>query len=189
MFAYRQFIAIGLACFGVFVLAVGVTRELQDDVARAGVEASVDAASEKPIYEQWGVGPTALPKPTLASPSPADASVLAHPEVIALLDHLRQHGIALENPEASRISFLYSVPGIAYRIGRGGLAIHPFPNREAAEQRASEIPNELARPSLGEWVDQPHFYRCPSTLVLYLGRDAKVMEALEEQCGPPFAGL
>ncbi len=57
MFAYRQFIAIGLACFGVFVLAVGVTRELQDDVARAGVEASVDATSEKSIYEQWGVGP------------------------------------------------------------------------------------------------------------------------------------
>jgi hypothetical protein len=108
---------------------------------------------------------------------------------MALIDDLRQHGIALENPEASQISFLYPVPGVAYRIDRGGLAIHPFPNREAAEKRANEIPSELTRPSTGNWVDQPHFYRCKSILVLYLGRDAHVLHALNESCGPPFAGL
>jgi hypothetical protein len=188
MFANCQIIAIGLACAGILFFTFDVGRELQDDAARARVEASVQATIEKPSYGQWGLGPTAVPRPTLASPPQVDASVLANPEVMALIDDLRQHGIALENPEASQISFLYPVPGVAYRMGRGGLAIHPFPNREAARKRANEIPSELARPSTGNWVDQPHFYRCQSTLVLYMGRDAKVMEALEEQCGPPFAG-
>lgn len=186
MFANRPIIAIGLACVGILFFTFGAGRELQDDAARARVEASVQATSDKPSYGQRGKGPTALAKPTLASLPQVDASVLANPEVMALIDDLRQHGIVLENPEASQISFLYPVPGVAYRIDRGGLAIHPFPDRMAAEKRASEIPGELTRPSLGDWVDQPHFYRCQSALVLYLGRDARVLQALDDECGPPF---
>ncbi len=193
MFANRQIIAIGLACVGVLMLAVGIWPESQDQTPQERVTGGIYATDEKPPYGQWGLtspagAPTVIPKPTLASPSQADASVLANPEVIGLLDVLRRHGIALENPSESRVAFLYPVPGAAYRVGRGGLAFHPFPNREAAEKRANEILNELTRPSLGEWVDQPHFYRCQSTLVLYLGKDARVMQALEESCGPPFAG-
>jgi hypothetical protein len=37
-------------------------------------------------------------------------------------------------------------------------------------------------------VDKPHFYRCKSTIVLYLGTNAQVTQALTEFCGAEFAG-
>lgn len=133
------------------------------------------------------IQPTSDPHPTIESSSPVDSTVIANGDVVQLLDLLRQRGITLENPDDSRAAFLYPVRGVFYRVDSGWLALHPFPSPQAAERRARAIPREQSR-SIIDWVDQPHFYRCKSTLVLYLGRDARIMQALTGFCGPEFAG-
>jgi hypothetical protein len=130
---------------------------------------------------------TAMPHPTVQSPSQVDTSITTNTDVAQLLDYLRQRGIPLQNPEGSRAAFLYPVPGIAYRLDSGWFYIHLFPDAQAAEQRASQMPPEMT-PSVIDWVDKPHFYRCKSTIVLYLGTNAQVTQALTEFCGAEFAG-
>ncbi len=49
------------------------------------------------------------------------------------------------------------------------------------------MPPEMT-PSVVDWVNQPHFYRCLSTIVLYLGDKIQITQALTEFCGSEFAG-
>ncbi len=139
--------------------------------------------TEAPIVETGTLGP----EPALPSPAPADPSVTQNADVIRLLDGLRQRGLTLGNPEESRAAFIYPVPGVAYRLSGGWLHIHPFPNVAAAIQHVRQLPAQLT-PTLAEWVAPPHFYRCESAIVLYLGNNAAVMQALGELCGAEFAG-
>lgn len=113
--------------------------------------------------------------------------ITANADIVQLLDYLRQRGVTLQNPEESRAAFLYPVPGVAYRLDSGWLHIHLFPNAQATEQRVNRIPREMT-PSVIDWVDKPHFYRCKSTIVLYLGTNVQIMQALTEFCGIEFAG-
>ncbi len=130
---------------------------------------------------------TATPESTIPLLSPADPTITANADVVQLLDHLKQRGISVGDPQASRAAFLYPIPGVAYEFDGGRLYVHLFPNAQAAQQRANQIPPEMT-PSVIDWVDKPHFYRCKSTIVLYLGTNARVMQALTEFCGAEFAG-
>lgn len=131
-------------------------------------------------------GPTQPHEPTI-TPVPADPAVLANPDVVQLLDSLRARGISVGGPQESRAAFLYPVQGVAYAFTRGWLHIHPFPNAQAAQARAKQIPAEMT-PSIVDWVAPPHFYLCKSAIALYLGTDAQVMRALSDFCGAEFAG-
>jgi hypothetical protein len=148
---------------------------------------SLSACVTKP--SEMGALPqvTAMPHPTVQSPLQVDTSITTNSDVAQLLNHLRQRGIPLQNPEGSRAAFLYPVPGIAYHFESGWLHIHPFPSAQAAEQRANQMLPEMT-PSVIDWVDKPHFYHCKSTIVLYLGTNAQVTQALTEFCGAEFAG-
>ncbi len=128
------------------------------------------------------------PEPLIGTPALVNQTVAANADVVALVDYLKQRGITARDPEESRAAYLYPVPGVAYKLDGGWLFIHPFPSPQAAETRARQLPPELT-PSVVDWVDKPHFYRCKSTLVLYLGTDAKTLQALAEFCGAQFARL
>lgn len=145
------------------------------------------ACAPKP--SEVGASPqvTAVSHPTIQSLSPVDAAILENADVVQLLEYLRKRGLTLQNPEASRAAFLYPVPGIVYRLERGWLHIHLFSSVLAAEQRASQMLPEMT-PSVIDWVDKPHFYRCKSIIVLYLGTNVEIRQALNEFCGVEFAG-
>lgn len=39
-----------------------------------------------------------------------------------------------------------------------------------------------------DWVDRPHFYRKDNLIILYVGRDRRVLDLLDAFAGSPFAG-
>ncbi len=127
------------------------------------------------------------PESVIGTPAPTNPTVAANADVVALVDYLKQRGITARDPEESRAAYLYPVPGVAYKLDGGWLFVHPFPSPQAAEARARQLPPELT-PSVVDWVDKPHFYRCKSTLVLYLGTSTQILQALAEFCGAQFAG-
>ncbi len=128
-----------------------------------------------------------MPEPTVAAPAPANATVTANADVVSLVNFMKQRGIALDNPHESRAAFLYPVPGVVYEMGREGLYIHLFPSAQDADRRARQMPTEMT-PSVIDWINKPHFYRCQSMIVLYLGTNAQITQALAEYCGTEFAG-
>ncbi len=130
---------------------------------------------------------TAMAEPAVASPAPANATVTANADLVSLLDYMKQRGIVPKNPHESRAALLYPVPGVAYEIDGEWLYVHPFPSVQAAEQRAKQMPPEMT-PSVMDWVNKPHFYRCKSVIVLYLGVKTQITQALTEFCGGEFAG-
>ncbi len=160
-------------------------------VSSANVSAPTQAPSAAPTVARPTVAPvtppshTAMPQPTVAS-APAGPAVLANPDVIRVLDDLKQRGISVGEPHESRAAFLYPVEGAAYTFAQGWLHIHPHANAQAAEERASQIPSELAR-SIADWIAPLHYFRCQSVIALYLGSDIQVMQALTDLCGPEFA--
>jgi hypothetical protein len=103
-----------------------------------------------------------------------------------ILSHLRSQGIDLTLTGPSAVGWLSAAPGAAYQIGEEQLYIHTYPNEAAALAAAATIPPS-ADNGLMDWVDTPHFFRCAKVIVLYLGKDQRVLDVLATDCGPPFA--
>ncbi len=123
------------------------------------------------------------PDPTFAVEGVAD-----DPAVRGLIAGLRQRGVHPRLEGRSMVPWLGAAPGQAYQIGDGdsGLYVHLYCSVEAAKSAASQIP-PTADNGMSDWIDEPHFYRCDRLIVLYLGRNSKVIGALEDVCGPAFA--
>ena len=54
------------------------------------------------------------------------------------------------------------------------------------EQSVVTNPLVIALLALLDWVAPPHYSQCDRLIVLYLGSEARVVEALSELCAPPF---
>lgn len=64
-----------------------------------------------------------------------------------------------------------------------------YANPAAAKADAAKIgPDGNPKGSQVLWVEPPHFYLRDRVLVIYVGRDAKMMAMLGRLLGPPFAG-
>ena len=118
-------------------------------------------------------------------PTVVEQSVVTNPLVMALLANLRQRGFSTELLDASRDELQPGVPGQAYRLGDGWLHVHVYPDAAAAAAAAAGIPHD-PHLALLDWVAPPHYSQCDRLIVLYLGSEARVVEALSELCAPPF---
>lgn len=132
-----------------------------------------------------GAPPPPTPRPTVIVPE-----VAGHPAVEPLLAALRAHGVA---PQPFAVSALagFTAPGQAYRlgddIGREQLFLHVYADGGAAGADAAHLRSILSAPNL-DWIAPPHFFLCDTVIAAYLGRDARVLDALTARCGPQFAG-
>ena len=104
-----------------------------------------------------------------------------------ILDDLRTAQITLTFLGPSRAMWLSNAPGAAYKLDTGWLHIHAYPDTAVAQATAARIP-PTADTGMTDWVDVPHFFRCDSLIILYLGREQRVLEILETHCGAQFAG-
>lgn len=83
-----------------------------------------------------------------------------------------------------------SVKGRGFMVGNDSIQIFEFENAAFADAFSATVSSDGAR--VGEtfvtWIAQPHFYRSGNVVVIYLGNDAGVAEALEGILGKQFAG-
>lgn len=107
--------------------------------------------------------------------------------VTPLLQALAQHHVFLRN---EGISQAFDSPGVVYAVDPTSktekLFIHSYPDAAAAAAVAAAIPPD--GPPAADYIDEAHFFRCNTLLVLYLGTKLNTLDALTAECGAQFAG-
>lgn len=110
---------------------------------------------------------------------------------------LSEAGVALVFNAEAEMDYL---PGLArvYQAGaEGSLEVHAYPSEAEAELVAALIhedgrwiddPLEPEVPYFVDWRGTPHAFLKGAMLVIYVGRDPLILQALETALGPAFAG-
>ena len=107
----------------------------------------------------------------------------------ALVDTLHAMGLTVELAGKIRQPF-FSAQGEVVGVNGYEVEVFEYPDATAAEADASLVSADggSVGPTLVHWVAPPHFYRRGRLLVVYIGEDPAVAEALESVLGPQFAG-
>jgi hypothetical protein len=111
-----------------------------------------------------------------------------------LVEALESHGVTLRaaTPEPPGV---LGVRSTVYRVDGGELHVFAFQSesraRHAAELVAPDgymVTTESGINQMVDWVAPPHWFRYGRQIAVYLGSDAKTIDALEAIAGPQFAG-
>ena len=111
-------------------------------------------------------------------------------DLARLIKELRATG-ATVNLSKERISEpFFSARGRVIQVNSQAVWVFLYANATAAEKDAAGIGRDgmtigHSKPS---WLGTPHFYRQRRLIVLYLGDDSRVLEALTRILGHQFAG-
>jgi hypothetical protein len=115
----------------------------------------------------------------------------AKPTDLAKLIHeLRASGAAVNLSKEKISQPFFSARGRVIHVNSQAVWIFLYPNVTAAEKDAAKISRDgmtigHSKPS---WLGTPHFYRQRRLIVLYLGDDSRVTDALTHVLGQQFAG-
>jgi hypothetical protein len=107
----------------------------------------------------------------------------------SLVKSLRAAKIPVEREEEVEQPF-FSVKAKVILLYGDPVQIFEYPSSARADAEATLVSSNgrtvgTAKPL---WIAPPHFYKKDKLLVLYLGRNEKVLQALEAQLGRQFAG-
>ncbi len=103
-------------------------------------------------------------------------------------DELRAAGLRVEDLGPIEQTF-FTVPARVYRVEGDDLQVYAYSSEEAAAADAAKVrPNGAIGTSMPLWIAPPHFFRRGSTLVIYLGTNARLLAELERLMGKQFAG-
>ena len=113
-------------------------------------------------------------------------SVSTYDELVAAL---RDNGSAVESLDP--ISQPFFVPeGRVISVDGSEVQVFEYPNEEDALLAAGTISSDGG--SIGttmvSWIEAPHFFRSGSLIVLYVGEEDVVVDALKAVLGPQIAG-
>jgi len=119
--------------------------------------------------------------------SSSDANPIA--DTASLLRNLRASGARVEAAGPVEQPFL-SVEGRMVTLNGEGVQVFEYPDAAQMEAQAAQIsPTGTAvGTSRVHWIAPPHFFKRGRVLVLYVGEDRSVIEALEAALGGQFAG-
>ena len=78
--------------------------------------------------------------------------------------------------------------GKIFRLGGGDVEVYEFESKEETDAAAAKIGADGIVAGEPQWSATPNFYRTEKVIVLYLGDDQSVRDALELAIGPRFAG-
>ncbi|HYN87782.1 MAG TPA: hypothetical protein VER55_04605 [Ardenticatenaceae bacterium] len=136
--------------------------------------------------------PAAAPTPTVAAPATqpdAESEGGTVEDLAGLVSALEGQGANVEEGETVEQSF-FPVSGRIVRVNGQDVQVFEFEDVDAAQAAAATV--DRTGSSIGTsmvgWVDTPHFYHQGRLIVLYIGSDAAVLEALEAALGAQFAG-
>lgn len=108
----------------------------------------------------------------------------------ALLQRLSEAEVPTRATESSVDQPWTSVPGRYLLVAGDTLQVFVYKSADAAERQANRISPDGTQ--IGnyfiEWAGPARFYRSGTLLVLYVGANQPVLDALRAVLGPPFAG-
>jgi hypothetical protein len=107
----------------------------------------------------------------------------------SLIDDLRAMGVAVE-PAGEVSQPFFSVKGRVIRINGDIVQVFEYDNAEAVDDEASLVSPDGSRvgTTMVTWVATPHFYKKDMLIVIYVGGDNDVINALERVLGKQYAG-
>jgi hypothetical protein len=92
-------------------------------------------------------------------------------------------GVTIEQP-------FFTVLRQTLKVNGQESQVYVFDTPQAMESATAQVAadgssNGTTTPS---WTDDPHFYKAGSLLIVYVGKDQKILDILSEAFGPQFAG-
>jgi hypothetical protein len=110
-------------------------------------------------------------------------------DLASLVDGLVAAGVTAETGDDVTQQF-FSPTGQIIRVNGEDVQVFEYESAEAAEEEAALVSEDGS--SIGTtmvtWVNTPHFYRAGNLIVLYVGENEAVVDALESLLGEQFAG-
>lgn len=106
-----------------------------------------------------------------------------------LVNRLRTSGEKVQR--AGRVDQpFFSVKGQIITVNGEQVQVFEYATTKTAEREAKSVSDtgSSVRTSMPRWVAPPHFYKSGRLIVLYVGEDSAVIEALESALGRQFAG-
>jgi len=124
----------------------------------------------------------------LATPSP---SVQGDPTEgqASLMYDLRSESADVEFGDTVEQSF-FAVNGRIIKVNDADVQVYEYQSAEAMETDAVQVSADggSVGTSMISWMATPHFFKSGHILVLYVGDDPTVLEALKSVLGEQFAG-
>jgi len=106
----------------------------------------------------------------------------------SLIDALRAGGLNVQTAGEVQQPF-FEVSGTALKVSGADVQVFEFADSAAAKEAMSTIGSD-GNPStmMIDWVAAPHFYQAGKIIVLYVGDDTPIIEALTKTLGAQVAG-
>jgi hypothetical protein len=110
-------------------------------------------------------------------------------DAASFVNRLRAVGLDVE-PGGEVEQPFFSITGTMIKVHGEDVQIFQYPNTAAADAQAAPISPDGSAVGTAKpfWVGLPHFYKNGTLLVLYVGDNDTVLQALEAVLGPQFAG-
>ena len=125
---------------------------------------------------------TEAPSPIVSHGGPVD-------DYVSLVDNLRAAGAAIE-PAGSVSQPFFAPQGQVLTVTGEDVQAFEFASAEEADTVAETVSADGSSigTSMVRWVAPPHFYKAGKLIVIYVGGDSDVINALQKAMGPQFAG-
>ena len=124
-----------------------------------------------------------------ASAANASPEALMVEDQASLIAALEVAGATVEVGEPISQVF-FSREGSILKVNGADVQVFEYESAEAMESEASQVAPDGGSigTSMVTWMDTPHFYKAGRIIVLYVGSDEMVLDLLEKEMGPQFAG-
>jgi hypothetical protein len=110
----------------------------------------------------------------------------------SFVDKLRASGAMVEHPALPQVVVqdFFSVTGQVFKVNGEEVQVFEYDSKSEAEAEAALVSPDGSSigTSMPFWIAPPHFYKAGRIIVLYVGVNPKVTEALETVLGVQFAG-
>src|SRR5215210_3677405 len=126
--------------------------------------------------------------PIASAANPSPESLMAEDEA-SLVAALQAAGATVETGEPITQPF-FSPEGNSIKVNGADVQVFEYESAEAMENEAAQVAPDGGSigTSMVSWMDTPHFYKAGRIIVLYVGSDEMVLDLLEKEMGPQFAG-
>jgi len=110
----------------------------------------------------------------------------------SLVDYLRATGATVGHPSLPQVIVqdFFSVTGQVFKVNGEDVQVFEYSDQAAAEAEAALVSADGSSigTSMPFWVAPPHFYKAGRIIVLYVGENQAIIDALENVLGAQFAG-